>query len=188
MVFPPPWVDYLLGRIFIPRAPFLCHPLSPEGVGNLSTGETSPPPAESPAPPPEQAGGRKKVWVLVIVAVIIVAALAGVAYILLSQPGTQPPAGPTLARVVVTASSTALMYPGGSVILTATAYDTDNKDVTQNATFAWGSSSSAVTLASAGPNNARKVNATRNGVATVYANATLNTVTKSGSQAITVNL
>ncbi len=123
---------------------------------------------------------------LAVVAVIIVAALGTAAYLLLSKPAT--PKGPTLDHVTVSSAGGNTFYQGQSLILTAAAFDTNSAVQTQNATFSWSASpANAVTIASAGSSYSMRVTALRGGAVTIFANATWNSLTKSGSLVLTGN-
>ncbi|MGQ0797772.1 MAG: PKD domain-containing protein [Methanobacteriota archaeon] len=137
------------------------------------------------APGGAQAPGSKKPLVLIVVAVVIVAVLAGAAYVLLSAPPTTPPAEPTLDRLTVSAARTTIDQRE-EVQVTAVAYNTDNVDVTANASIAWSASPSTRVQGASGTGSSKTVTAIQAGSVAITATATLSGVTRSDVLNVTI--
>lgn len=140
-----------------------------------------------PGSPPgsAQTPRTKKPLVLILVAVIIVAVLAGAAYVLLSAPST-PPTQATLDRVTVSAARTTIDQRE-AVQVTSVAFNTDDADVTANATFVWSASPATRVQGASGAGSSKTVTAIQAGVVAITATATLAGVTRSGVLNLTIS-
>lgn len=142
------------------------------------------PGAAPPAVLSPESTRRRKLLLVIVIAVVAIVIIAAIGFILL-QPA--PTGGPQLASVQLTASPKSLLNQTETVVITASARDTNGVDQTANVTWTWSAApSTAVRITQTALASRITVKGIESGTVTVTGQATLGTSGKSGTATLAV--